>query len=92
VVINAKNVTVTGKKAEQKLYRHHSGFPGGLKELAYKDVMAQTPEKIITHAVNGMLPKNNTRKFRMSRLKVFEGPEHPYAPNIFQQVDINQMK
>ncbi|KAI5477396.1 50S ribosomal protein l13 [Pseudohyphozyma bogoriensis] len=84
VVTNCKDVMVTGKKADQKLYRSHSGFPGGFKEVPYKVMMEKTPEEIIRKAVSGMLPKNRLRAKRLDRLKIFPGPEHPYEANIIK--------
>ena len=78
VVINAKEVVVTRNKATGKIYRHHTGFPGGFREIMYKDVMAKDPRKIITKAVAGMLPKNKLRAVRLKRLKVFTDDKHPY--------------
>lgn len=78
VVINVKNVVVTGKKRAQKMYYHHSGFPGGLKSRSFEEVMANTPELIIKHAVKGMLPENKLLRTRMNRLKVFVDGEHTY--------------
>lgn len=82
VVINAKDIKVTGKKRKQKIYYHHSGYPGGLKALTFEQIMQKDPRKIIFHAVFGMLPKNKLRKKRMKRLRVFVGEEHPYGEKI----------
>ena len=82
VVINAEKVKVTGKKTEQKIYYHHSGYPGGFKSLTYSQIMDKDPRKIITQAVRGMLPKNKLRDQRMKRLKVFVGNNHPYEKQI----------
>jgi len=78
VVINASKVLVTGKKASQKVYRSHSGYPGGFKEVSYEKMMTEHPERIIIHAVSGMLPKNRLHDKRLLRLKVFEDLKHPY--------------
>lgn len=69
-VINAQKVQVTGKKEEQKVYRSHSGFPGGFKEVKYQKLKKENPEKIIEKAVYNMLPKNRLRSDRMNRLKI----------------------
>ena len=69
VILNAEKIVVTGKKAEQKVYYRHSGFPGGLKEVSYAKLKKEQPEKIIKMAVAGMLPKNRLRKLRLKRLK-----------------------
>ncbi|KAG2181370.1 hypothetical protein INT43_008953 [Umbelopsis isabellina] len=87
VVINAKEVAVTGKKWDQKLYRHHTGHPGGLKEIPMSRIMERDPSKVIHKAVSGMLPKNRLREPRMERLHIFEGADHPYADNIIKRYD-----
>ncbi|KAI0722538.1 60S ribosomal protein L23 [Earliella scabrosa] len=71
VVTNARNIKVTGKKAQQLVYRHHTMFPGGLKEIQYKDMMRRKPDEIIRQAVSGMLPKNKLRERRLERLRIF---------------------
>ena len=76
IIINAKQAVLTGKKLEQKLYRTHSGYPGGLKEVKYRILMAQRPEFAMRVAVKGMLPKNTLGKWALERLKVYAGPEH----------------
>lgn len=87
VVTNAKQVVVTGRKADQRVYRHHTMFPGGLKEIKYKEMMEKRPGEIIRKAVSGMLPKNTLRDRRLERLKVFEGEEHPYAQNVIRRYE-----
>ena len=82
VVVNASKVRVSGKKAEQKKYRRHSGYPGNLKEVPYARVMERAPERIIEHAVRGMLPKNKLGKKAIRRLKVYAGAEHPHEAQI----------
>ena len=79
VVINAKNIVVTGDKKLQKKYYHHSGFPGGLRELRLEEVIEKDPSKAIEAAVKGMLPKNKLSAERLKRLRVFEGAEHTHA-------------
>ncbi len=85
VVINAKHVKVTGKKAKQKVYTRYSGYPGGLKKETFEQLMQRNPAKIIEHAVRGMLPKNKHRDRRMKRLFVFEGEEHPYSDKFVEK-------
>ena len=80
VVINADKIVVTGKKNENKMYYHHSQYPGGLTELTLNEVMVKDPTKAITAAVRGMLPVNKLRPERLQRLKVYAGPEHNHAP------------
>ncbi|EPQ58867.1 60S ribosomal protein L23 [Gloeophyllum trabeum ATCC 11539] len=75
IVSNASKVRVTGRKEEQKVYRKHTMFPGGLKEVKYKDMMVKKPDEIIRQAVSGMLPKNKLRDRRLERLRIFEGPD-----------------
>lgn len=78
VVVNAKQVSVTGKKEVLKKYRRHSGYPGGFKEESLANLRSRKPEEIICHAVKGMLPQNKLRDRMLSRLFVFEGGEHSY--------------
>lgn len=78
VVINVKDVKLTGKKESQKVYRSHSGYPGGLKEVSFAKMLTQHPERITEHAVSGMLPDNRLKKSRMARLKVVAGDKNPY--------------
>ena len=78
VVINAEQIEVTGNKREKKLYRWHTGFIGGLKEMNFAQMQQRNPEKIIEQAVSNMLPKNKLRNERMKRLKVYVGSEHPH--------------
>ena len=82
VVVNAEKVKVTGKKALQKVYRGHSGYPGGFKEVSYEKMLHEHPQRIIEHAVFGMLPDNKLRKNRMTRLKVIVGDKNPYEDKI----------
>ena len=76
IVINAERAVLTGKKLEQKYYRHHSGWIGGLKEIKYKDLMEKKPEFAVRQAVKGMLQKNKLGDKQLTRLKVFRGSEH----------------
>ncbi|KAI0371459.1 60S ribosomal protein L23 [Pilatotrama ljubarskyi] len=71
VVTNARNIKVTGKKAQQLVYRHHTMYPGGLKEIQYKEMLRRKPDEIIRQAVSGMLPKNKLRDRRLERLRIF---------------------
>ena len=82
VAINAADIQVTGKKMKKKIYYRHTAWAGHLKSLTLKELMAKDPRKVIHHAVNGMIPKNRLRKTRMTRLKVFVGPEHKYADKL----------
>ena len=78
VVINAKDVEVTGKKGSKKVYYRHSGYRGGLKEIKFSKLISEAPERIIEHAISGMLPDNRLKNKRMRRLKVFADDRHPY--------------
>jgi large subunit ribosomal protein L13 len=80
VVINAAAVQVTGNKLADKIYYRHSGYPGGLTEISLEKMLATHPERVIEHAVSGMLPKNRLQAPRMKRLKVYAGAEHPHEP------------
>lgn len=79
VVINAKDVVVTGDKMVQKKYYRHSGYPGGIKELQLKEVVEKDPSRVIIEAVKGMLPKNKLSAERLKRLRVFAGAEHAHT-------------
>jgi len=75
VVINAERVKLTGNKIDQKIYRHHSGFPGGLKEIPIRVMLQRRPEEVVREAVLGMLPKNKLRARRAKKLRVYAGSE-----------------
>ena len=79
IIINAKDAVLTGKKLEQKYYRTHSGYPGGLKETQYKTLMKTKPELAMRLAVRGMLQKNTIGRAAMTRLKLYKGAEHDNA-------------
>jgi large subunit ribosomal protein L13 len=78
IVINAEKVAVTGKKRTQKLYRRHSGRPGGMKTETFAKLQVRVPERIIEHAVKGMLPKNSLGAKLFTKLKVYAGDSHPH--------------
>lgn len=78
VVINAEKIELTGKKKTQKVYRSHSGYPGGFKEVSFAKMRQDAPEEIIKHAVSGMLPDNRLKKDRLTRLKIVVGGKNPY--------------
>ncbi|MCI8630021.1 MAG: 50S ribosomal protein L13 [Firmicutes bacterium] len=79
IVINAEKVAVTGKKLDQKVYTHHSGYVGGLKTITLKKQLEKKPEEVLKHAVKGMLPKNALGRKMFSKLHVYAGPEHAHA-------------
>ena len=76
IVVNCDKVRVTGKKETEKLYRKHTGYAGGFKEVAYKDLVAKKPTYAVELAVKGMLPKNNLGRKMLKHLKLYAGPEH----------------
>ena len=82
VVVNASNIQVTGKKAAQKIYYHHSHYPGGLKSINYATMMENHPIRIIEHAVKGMLPHNRLGAAMFKKLKVYSGPTHPHQSQV----------
>ncbi|NER37911.1 MAG: 50S ribosomal protein L13 [Oscillatoria sp. SIO1A7] len=87
IVVNADKVAVTGKKRSQKLYRRHSGRPGGMKTETFAKLQARIPERIIEQAVRGMLPKNTLGRKLFTKLKVYAGPDHPHdaqKPEVLQ--------
>ena len=79
IIVNAEKIAVTGKKLEQKMYRRHSGWVGGLKEVRMDKMLATHPERVLEHAVKGMLPKNALGRKMFSKLHVYAGAEHPHA-------------
>jgi large subunit ribosomal protein L13 len=89
IVINAEKVAVTGKKSSQKLYRRHSGRPGGMKEETFDKLIKRVPERIIEHAVKGMLPKNTLGRQLFTKLKVYAGENHPHEAQQPQVLNIN---
>ena len=78
VVVNAEKVVVTGKKAEQKVYYRHTGYPGGLKETSYEVMLQRKPTEILRRAVRGMMPKTRLGRQQLRKLKIYAGPEHPH--------------
>lgn len=89
IVLNAEKVAVTGKKRTQKVYRRHSGRPGGMKTETFAKLQARIPERIIEEAVRGMLPKNSLGRQLFTKLKVYEGSTHPHAAQQPQELKIN---
>jgi large subunit ribosomal protein L13 len=79
IILNADKAVLTGNKLEQKYYRYHTGYVGGLKEIKYKTLMAEKPEKAMTLAVKGMLPHNTLGAKALTRLRVYNGSEHEHA-------------
>jgi large subunit ribosomal protein L13 len=79
IVINASKVVFKGNKTNDKVYHHHTGWPGGLKSAAAKDVLAKRPERVVEGAIKGMLPKTKLGRAMGSKLKVYAGAEHPHG-------------
>ncbi len=87
IVINAEKVRLTGRKAEQKIYYRHSGYPGGIKAIPFQRMLAQHPDRILRFAVKGMLPKTRLGRRQLKKLKIYAGPTHPHAaqqPKVYQ--------
>ena len=88
VVVNADKVRVTGNKFEDKTYYRHSGYPGGIKSMSFKDMQDRHPERIIEIAVRGMLPKNPLGRAMLKKLKVYAGAEHPHTAQQPQPLEL----
>ena len=84
IIINAEKAVLTGKKLDQKYYRYHTGYVGGLKEIQYRKLMAEKPEKAMTLAIKGMLPHNTIGANSLTRLRVYKGAEHDNAAQMPQ--------
>ncbi len=80
VVINSAKIEVTGQKLTDKIYYHHTGYPGGIREISLRDQLVKDPNAVIEHAVAGMLPKNKLQAQMLKNLKVYATSEHPHAP------------
>ena len=93
IVVNADKVALSGSKIENKVAYRHSGYPGGLRSVAYRDLMAKSPERVVQKAVRGMLPKNSLGRQMLRKLKVYSGPEHPHQaqqPVPFEIMQVGQ--
>lgn len=88
VIINAEKISVTGRKFKEKMYYHHSGFPGGIKSISFDKLQEKNPVRIIERAVKGMLPKNPLGRDMYRKLKIYAGAEHPHAAQQPQQLEI----
>jgi large subunit ribosomal protein L13 len=89
IVVNAEKIMVTGKKRTQKLYRRNSGRPGGMKTETFAQLQNRIPERIVEHAVKGMLPKNSLGRSLFTKLKVYAGPNHPHQAQKPETMKIN---
>jgi large subunit ribosomal protein L13 len=88
VVVNADRVAVTGRKAEQRVYRQHSGYPGGMKETSYEQMLARKPTEVLRKAVYGMMPKTRLARKQFKKLKIYAGPEHPHSAQDPQTLEV----
>ena len=88
VVVNAEKLVLTGNKMKSKMYRRHSGYPGGLKEVSAESMLRRHPERLIEFAVKGMLPKGRLGRKLVRKLKVYAGPKHPHEAQKPQPLDI----
>ncbi|KTC64528.1 50S ribosomal protein L13 (plasmid) [Legionella adelaidensis] len=88
IITNAEKVTVTGRKFKEKMYYHHTGFPGGIKEISFDKLQKKNPAQIIERAVKGMLPKNPLGREMYRKLKIYTGTEHPHAAQQPKQLEI----
>ena len=79
IIINADKVVLTGKKLDDKVYRHHSGYPGGLKEVKYRDLMAKKPEFAVYEAIRLMMPKGPLGRQMLTKVRIYRGSEHKHA-------------
>ena len=91
VVVNAEKVHVTGDKRQQKMYRHHSGYPGGLRTRSLNDMLERRPEEVIRIAVKGMLPRNRLARQQLRKLKVYAGPDHPHEAQKPKPVEMEKV-
>ncbi|PFG36331.1 LSU ribosomal protein L13P [Flavimobilis soli] len=91
IVINADKVALSGNKREQKLAYNHSGYPGGLRAVAYSDLLENNPERAVEKAVRGMLPKSTLGRQQLGKLKVYRGSEHPHAAQQPKPFEITQV-
>ena len=88
VVINAEKIQVTGAKTTDKMYHHHTGYPGGLKSISFEKLLDKVPERVIQNAVKGMLPRNPLGRAMFKKLKVYAGDEHPHTAQQPQTLNI----
>lgn len=90
VMVNAEKVLLTGKKAEQKEYFRHSGYPGGERIIPFKEMVSKHPERVIELAVRGMMPRTNLARRQLRKLKVYAGPEHPHQAQAPEPLDLSE--
>ncbi len=88
IIINAEKIRVTGNKAKDKIYHHHTGFPGGIKSISFDQQIDKAPERVIQSAVKGMLPKGPLGRDMFRKLKIYAGPEHQHTAQQPQPLEI----
>lgn len=88
IVVNADKVRLTGNKAQKKVYHHHSGYPGGLRETPYEELIKSKPEFVVRKAVKGMMPNNRLSRAMMKKLHVYSGPDHPHQAQKPEELDL----
>ncbi len=89
IVINADKVRVSGNKEREKFYYRHSGYPGGLKETSYEQMLARKPTEVLRKAVHGMMPRTRLARKQFKKLKLYAGPEHPHSAQDPQPYEVN---
>ena len=92
VVVNAGNISVTGRKMKDKMYHHHTGYPGGLKSISLEKLLDKAPERALQNAIKGMLPKNPLGRQMFRKLKIYPGAEHPHAAQLPQVLDFDEVR
>jgi large subunit ribosomal protein L13 len=92
VIVNADKVVVTGKKADEKMYYRHSGYPGGIKSESYRHLFARKPDEVVRKAVKGMLPHNKLGAAQLKKLKIYAGAEHPHQAQHPEVLDVQPVK
>ena len=88
VVVNAEKIAVTGKKLDDKIYRRHSGYPGGLRERTLREELDRRPTEVLRKAVKGMLPRNRLARAQLRKLKIYAGPEHPHEAQAPKELEV----
>lgn len=91
VVINAEKIHVTGRKLDQKMYYRHTGYPGGIRSISLRKQLQKHPERVIEHAVKGMLPRGPLGRRQFKKLKVYAGPEHPHQAQLPKPLPIAEL-
>ena len=88
IIVNAAEVHVTGRKADDKIYYRHSQYPGGITQMNFKELMQKFPERAVSYAIKGMLPKNSLGRAMFSKLKVYAGNEHPHVAQQAEALEV----